>query len=86
MRVGTASRGRVENRAANGESDTETALRQKMRLHPTGRRISNDLDVTSVIAEVEDETEFRAAHARRAIVSINGEDVDEQSLMKRKTG
>jgi hypothetical protein len=85
MRHRTASR-RVETSAAKGGPDTETALRQKMRLHPTGKRISSYPDLTSVIAETEDGTEYRVAQTRRAIVSINGEDVDEESLMKRKTG
>jgi hypothetical protein len=60
-----------------------------MRLHPTGKRISSYPDATSLVAEPEVETEIGeelVAHSRRAIVSINGKDVDEACLMKRKSG
>lgn len=63
--------------------DAETAIRQRMRVHPDPQRISNHPNVSPVLLDSEPEQAPKEARARKPIISINGKDVDEETLEKR---
>ena len=68
-----------------GDPDQERALRQKMRFHAESKPTSSYPDVLPLLIEQEDvPSEPIARPRRRAIVSIDGKDVDERSLGQRK--
>ena len=65
--------------------DHERALRQKMRLHAEAKPTSSYPDVLPLLIEPDaDPSEFIRRPPRRPIVSIDGKDVDEQTLAERK--
>lgn len=96
MRLRTATRAKVENdppspiaTRAKERGEVETAIRQGMRLHPSAKRISSHPEVTPFVVEPDPglpTNEDTAPNTpRRAIVSIDGRDVDEEFPMKHKT-
>lgn len=66
-------------------ADNERALRPKMRLHAESKPSSSYPDVLPLLIETDDvSSEAPRRPLRRAIVSIDGKDLDEKSLSERK--
>jgi hypothetical protein len=65
------------------------AIRQRMRLHQGAKRVSSHPEGTPPPMDSgpgpENSGDRLASAPRHAIVSINGRDVDEEVLMRRKT-
>ncbi len=75
------SQPRRSRQLREGDPDQERALRQKMLFHAESKPTSSYPDVVPLLIEQEDVTsEAIPRPRRRAIVSIDGKDVDERSL------
>jgi hypothetical protein len=66
-------------------SDSESNLRKRMRLHSNLSSSYPEIVPELIEPETDSTTDSEAAPRRRPIVSINGRDVDTESLDKRRT-